>query len=522
LATFDRRARIAVVVALVATTAVLLLGVLKLRGGDDSAGASGHASDPGASSETAAGASDPWGGPAAARRGAAGNVLRNHKGGPPVHVTGTVRLIGTGTPVAGAEVAFMNASGEITAIADGSGRYAIDVPSGLWWKVHARSDSAVGLPEPFQASEATSRDLELKPVSTIRGRVVDARGTSVSGAVVNLEIEQGARALLEASMSLSAETERDGRFELPALPGDVTLRASRGMAQGLTQATAGDKPTDVVIRLDDPVTVRGTVVDAQGKGVQGASINALSTLAAGGINEKHRFDTNAIGEFELTMPAGHVRLVAKGGNKRTAPWVEQLTSGQRREGVTLTLVDDQIIRGKVTTPDGTPVSGAAIRVIAAQSYDAFTASDGSFEIAVPEVVSYLVKVKHAAGNIQRRVDAWNVDAGESFTLLPFGSLEIKAQNAGGDVTVAIDAFVPADGSGARAPAESSYKGPAGGVVVPMIEPGTYDFTVSSPGMKPVALRGVVVGSGPSVLPVAFEKLGAAWVTTPSPRRARPC
>ncbi|HUQ05064.1 MAG TPA: carboxypeptidase-like regulatory domain-containing protein [Kofleriaceae bacterium] len=354
---------------------------------------------------------------------------------------------------------------------------------------------------------------------------MDARGAAVSEAVVNLEIEQGARALLEASMSLSAETARDGRFELPALPGAVTLRASRGMAQGLAQATAGDKPTDVVIRLDDPVTVRGVVVDAEGNGVQGASITALSTLAAGGINEKHRFETNAIGQFELTMPAGHIRLEARGGSKRTAPWVELLTSGQRREDVKLTLVDDQIVRGKVTTPDGTPVSGAEIRLIAASSYNAITGSDGSFEVAVPEVVSYLVKVKHSAGNIQRRIDAWNVDAGESFTLLPFGSLEVKAQNAGGDVTVAIDSFVPADGSGPRAPAEASYKGPAGGVVVPMIEPGTYDFTVSSPGMKPVAMRGVVVGSGPAVLPVAFEKLGAAWVaprSSGSTGRARPC
>jgi len=57
-----------------------------------------------------------------------------------------------------------------------------------------------------------------------------------------------------------------------------------------------------------------------------------------------------------------------------------------------------------------------------------------------------------------------------------------------------------------------------GVVVPMIEPGTYDLTVSSPGMKPVPLRGVVVGSVPAVVPVAFEKLGAAWL---SPRRENP-
>jgi len=510
-----------VVVALVAAGVAVFVGARVLGRDDEHAASSANASEPGGSStETGPGsAADPWGGPASARRMAGTGSVRNRKGGPPVQVTGTVRLEGAGTPVAGAEVAFMNSSGEITAIADGSGRYAIEVPSGIWWKVHARSDSAVGLPEPFQATEPTTRDLELRAVSTIRGRVVDARGGAVSGAVVNLEIEAGARALLESSMSLSTETERDGRFELPSLPGSVTLRASRGMAQGLAQASVGDKPTTVEIRLDDPVTVRGTVVDAEGNGVAGVSITALSTLAAGGINEKQRFDTNAVGTFELTMPAGHIRLEARGGGGMRAPtWVEFLGSGQRREGVRLTLAPQQVLRGKVTTPDGIAVAGARVRLISASSYDAVTASDGSFEVAVPEVVSYLVKVKHSAGNIERRVDAWNAAGDESFTLLPFGSLEIKAQNAGGDVTVAIDAFVPADGSGARAPAEASYKGPPAGVVVPMIEPGTYDLTVSSPGMKPVPLRGVVVGSVPAVVPVAFEKLGAAWL---SPRRENP-
>lgn len=415
----------------------------------------------------------------------------------------------------------MNASGEITAIADGSGRYAIDVPSGIWWKVHGRSDRAVGVPEPFQATAATSRDLELQPVSTIRGRVVDSRGASVSGATVNLEIEHGARALLESSMSLSAETERDGRFELPSLPGAVTLRASRGMAQGLTQATVADQPIDVVVRLDDPVTVTGTVVDPKGDGVPGVSITALSTLAAGGINEKQRFDTNAIGQFELTMPAGYIRLEARGAGMRAPTWVELLASGQRLDNVKLTLAAEQSLRGKIVTPDGLAVVGAEVRLISASSYDDRTASDGTFEVRVPEVVSYLVKVKHSGGTLYRRVDAWNVAGEESFVLQPYGTLEIKAQNAGGDVTLAIDAFVPADGSGARAPAEASYKGPAAGVVVPMIEPGTYDFTVSSPGMKPIPLRGVVVGPTPAVLPVAFEKLGAAAMLW-NPGRARPC
>lgn len=515
------------VVALVAAIAVVVVGAHKLSRGGHTAGSSSNASDPKGTSASGSGAADPWAAPAAGRRvgGVAGSI-KNKLGGPPVMVTGTVRIAGAGTPVAGAEVAFMNTSGEITAIADASGRYAIEVPSGIWWKVHARSDKAVGLPEPFQATGPTTRDLELHQVSTIRGRVVDARGSVASGAEVNLEVEQGARALLESSMALSAETDGAGRFELPALPGAVTLRASRGMAQGLATATVpsdgGGKTLEIEIRIDDPVRVRGTVVDAEGNGVPGVTVNALSTLAAGGINQRERFETNTVGQFEMTMPAGYLRLEARGAGKRAPTWVEELKSGQELVDVKLTLVDEQALRGRVVTPDGLAVVGAKVRLIAASSYDAITGSDGTFEVRVPEVVSYLVKIKHSAGEIQHRVEAWNVDGDEQFLLLPFGSLEVRAQNAGGDVTVSIDAFVPADGSGARAPAEPSYKGPPAGVVVPAMEPGTYDFTVSSPGMKPIALHGVVVGPAPAVVPVAFEKLGAVGMMLRSARRAQPC
>ncbi len=422
----------------------------------------------------------------------------------------------------------MNASGEITAIADGSGRYEIDVPSGIWWKVHARSDRAVGLPEPFRADGATSRDFEVQPVSTVRGRVVDAHGGAAAGAVVNLEIEAGARALLEASMPLSAESDSAGRFELSALPGAIRLRASRGMAQGFTEAVvsagsaAAASTTDqlVEIRLDDPVTVRGVVVDAEGTGVSGVAVNALSTLAAGGVNEKKQVQTGADGSFELVMPAGHVRLQARTLGRSAPTWVELLGSGTRRDGVRLVLVEEIALRGKVVTPDGLAVVGARVRLVSASSYDAVTGGDGTFEVKVPEVVAYLVKVRHSGGVIQRTVEAWNGD--EQFLLQQFGSLEIKAQNAGADVTMTIDSFVPADGSGPRAPAEASYRGPAAGVVVPVIEPGTYDVTVSTPGMKPVAVRGVVVNhERPAVLPVAFERLGATSLRHRT-GRARPC
>jgi hypothetical protein len=174
LAPHPRRARLLVAVA----AAVLAVGAIIAitRGG------SGH--KPSVKSGSAAGTADSWAqqtagqGPGRFALPAdlpASLGLRMKKGGPPVTVTGTVRLAPGGTPVADAEVAFMSDLGENTAISDGSGRYTIKIASGIRWKVHARSEKAVGYPEAIEPAADVVRDLEIHPTAAIKGKVVDAR-----------------------------------------------------------------------------------------------------------------------------------------------------------------------------------------------------------------------------------------------------------------------------------------------------------------------------------------------------------
>jgi hypothetical protein len=149
LAAVDRKARIALIAAL---AGIGLIAWFVVRRDGDKPAAAPTAAAPGADPVMSGGPVDPTG----KLRRPAPTPLRVRVPGPPVQVTGTVRLALSGTPVAGAEVAFMNETGETTATTDGSGQYTLKVASGVRWKVHARTDNAVGYPEAFQATGPTA------------------------------------------------------------------------------------------------------------------------------------------------------------------------------------------------------------------------------------------------------------------------------------------------------------------------------------------------------------------------------
>ena len=50
-----------------------------------------------------------------------------------------------GTAVAGAEVAPMNETDDVTATAEASGRFEIEIAVDGWWKIHGPADASVGV-----------------------------------------------------------------------------------------------------------------------------------------------------------------------------------------------------------------------------------------------------------------------------------------------------------------------------------------------------------------------------------------
>lgn len=427
--------------------------------------------------------------------------LKLRPAGPPVVVTGLVTLAPGGTPVAGAEVAFMNETGENTAIADAAGRYSIKVASGVRWKVHARSDQAVGYPETFVPSSTDAvRDLEIHPTARVRGHVRDARGAVVGGAVVSIEVDPANRGLLESALPMSTTTDDGGAYELAALPGAILVKGARGMQQGVGAAAtlAPGETAEVDVALRDAIAVNGHVVHADGSPVPGAKIRAATTISPGGPTEKLELDADGAGAFALTMPAGWVRLEARSGGDRSPTSAQWVDSGGRLDDVTITIAAPVAMRGKIVTADGTPVGGASVRLSANATYDGVSHPDGTFAIDAPEGQAFLVKIKHSDGSVTRQVPAWNGE--ETFVLHSFGAIELAMLNdppIAGDVTVTVTSFLPDGESVARAPAESSFRGAGKQIHLANLEPGRYDLTVAAKGYAAATLPRVLVKDGGS-------------------------
>jgi len=423
--------------------------------------------------------------------------LRFRAAGPPVTVTGTVRLAGAGTPVAGAEVAFMNETGENSVTADDSGRYSIQVGSGVRWKVHARTDAAVGYPEAFTPSaENSTRDLEVQPTATIAGSVIDMRGAAVPGAMISIEVDAADRGLLEGALPMSTTADDAGRFELATIPGTFKVKAARGHAQGAAEVTALAPGGSLTLQLQvrDPVTLAGRVVDAEGAAVPDAKVLVAATIANGGPTEKFTFSTDAAGTFAGTSPAGWIRLEAKKGDSLSPATAAWYGSGERHDALVITIAPPVALRGKVMTSDGTPVVGAKVRLVAHAVYDGASGSDGSFEIAAPGDQAYLIKIKHSDGQLERQLTGW---AGEpTFVLRRFGSLTVKVAGAG-EVTAAVESFLPTGEAAPRAPAVGRFRGGSGTVTLPDLEPGTYDLTISTDGAGATRVPRVAIEEGAS-------------------------
>jgi hypothetical protein len=362
--------------------------------------------------------------------------------------------------------------------------------------VHARTEKAVGYPESFvPGGESPVRDLEIHPTATVRGRVLDPRGGVVPGAEVSLYLEQSARNMLESAMPTSSTADSAGRFELAALPGAITVKGALGHRQGVASlpTLAPGETAQVDVTIVDPIHVSGRVVDGKGAGVEGAKILVAATISTGGPTEKQQVDSGPDGAFELNAPAGWLRLEARRFGELSPASMQWVDGGKRLDGVVLTIGPPAGMKGKVVTTDGTPVSGAKIRLVANAVYDTTTGNDGTFTASAPGPQAFLVKVRHTDGTLDRHVAAWNGE--EVFVMKRFAGLRVLAEGASGEVNVTVDSFI-ADGEQApRTPVETRFRGVGGTVTMSNLEAGSYDLTVTVAGAGSVRVPRVAVVEG---------------------------
>jgi protocatechuate 3,4-dioxygenase beta subunit len=97
--------------------------------------------------------------------------------------------------------------------------------------------------------------------------------------------------------------------EVPAGAYKVEVGAGGGSAEIEATMTAGEDTTGLRIELAPKVTVRGTVVDLEGKPVPGMSVSVDGGVAWGGGDENRRNITDEAGRYEVAQaPTGKVNV----------------------------------------------------------------------------------------------------------------------------------------------------------------------------------------------------------------------
>jgi hypothetical protein len=146
----------------------------------------------------------------------------------------------------------------------------------------------------------------------IAGRVVDAAGLAAEDATLSAEWADEAHAAASGAFGLAEEG--DGRFVLRDLAAGRYVVQARAAGKGEAsisgvRVVAGKRTEVGTLRLAGGGIVRGTVVDADGQGVPGATVVAERDLnmQSGDLTDQ----TGSTGVFEIRgVPAGRVSVMA--------------------------------------------------------------------------------------------------------------------------------------------------------------------------------------------------------------------
>jgi hypothetical protein len=205
---------------------------------------------------------------------------------------------------------------------------------------------------------------------SISGRVQNRRGEPVAGAKLTFHVPHPWGYMENPATPVS---NRDGSFKLWASPFCTArlVAEAAGMARGLSdEFEVMDKPVEcVLITVPPGASIAGTVLDPDGKPVEGAQIQVRTVgadLRIGStgfiLGDDNAVKSDADGAFTIVeLPECRTFLSArKSGFAGAAPVEIVAAEGENRDGVVIRMDRGFSISGKVTDAEGNPVPDANV------------------------------------------------------------------------------------------------------------------------------------------------------------------
>jgi protocatechuate 3,4-dioxygenase beta subunit len=276
----------------------------------------------------------------------------------------------------------------------GQARFAGLDPVGnhaVWAEAEGFAGKQINVMPRDSASTTWAERIPLVPGAGVSGRVLDARGNGVPGALVGwcntqqVLDESAFRVFMPFSdygrMS-EQTTDADGRYHMTVEPGSGCVVAEKPQFRiGIkcqVPIHAGKETRDVDVVLLDGVTVRGRVVDPTGRPVAGAEVLATTpdTIHEPSMHKAYRYRARSDneGRFVLNGLPPIAMAVAATSPQASSPLVE--IDPRKPAEVLLKLEYDGTIDGQVLESDNKPVAYAAVNYWVEPDYPALEAANG--------------------------------------------------------------------------------------------------------------------------------------------------
>ncbi len=327
-----------------------------------------------------------------------------------IQLVGDAKLAGTlsdgltGHPIADAEIQILDTV--LKGKTDDGGKFEINGPKSGSAKIEV---AATGYPsqtfsQKLDSGRTTSAAWELSGNAVLTGIVTDP-------AKNNAPVPEAVATI--AGTKISAKSDAKGQFrleKLPALPIKFDITAAGYKPQTVSQTLSPSKPNEVKVLLGGDAVLVGRVYDEiTGQPIPGATIGleGFNLSAVTDAEGKFRLENAFAGEHTVNASAKAYPT------KSQAVTLKSLTPGQKPVEVSIGLSGTAVATGKVVSPDGSPIEGAAVK-LAGTKHQANTDETGTYELK--KLPGQKVSLDIFAANYKTETVAANLKTGKTTTI----------------------------------------------------------------------------------------------------------